>query len=43
MMSAQIQKLCQHVMWTFMVCPIGSLDSTDGTLEFDLELKLKQD
>ena len=25
-----------------MVCQIGSLDHTDGTLEFDLELGLKQ-
>jgi len=34
--------LSQHVVWTLVVCPIGSLDSTDGTLEFNLKLGLKQ-
>jgi len=42
MMRIQIQNLSQHVVWTLVVCPIGSLDSTDGTLELDLELGLKQ-
>ena len=41
MMRVQIQNLSQHVLWTLVVCPIGSLDSTDGTLEFDVELGLK--
>ena len=41
-MRAQIQNLSLHVVWTLMVYPIGSLDSNDRTLEFDLELGLKQ-
>jgi len=42
MMRAQIQNLSQHVVWTLVVYPIGSLDNTDKTLEFDVELGLKQ-
>jgi len=42
MMRAQIQNLSQHVVWTRVVCPNGSLDSIDETLEFNLELGLNQ-
>jgi len=42
MMTVLVQDLSQHVMWTLVVCLISSLDSTDRTCEFDLELGLKQ-